>query len=63
MSGHIKKRRRADGSVSYQARISRPGNRHEHDVKTFDRKRDAERWLAVVPGEVVSAADRWLAAE
>lgn len=46
MAGHIKKRTRSDGSVSWQARIAKPGNRHAHDVKTFDRKVDAQRWLA-----------------
>lgn len=45
MAGHIKKRKRKDGSVSYQARIPTPGNRHKHDVKTFALKKDAERWL------------------
>ncbi len=46
MSGHIKKRRRADGTTTYQARIPSPANRHKDIVKTFERKRDAERWLA-----------------
>lgn len=32
--------------VTYQARIPTPGNRHKHDVKTFTRKKDAERWLS-----------------
>lgn len=46
MAGHVKKRTRGDGSLSWQARIPTPGNRHKHDVKTFDRKADAQRWLA-----------------
>ncbi len=46
MSGHIKKRKRADGTTTYQARIPSPANRRRDIVKTFERKRDAERWLA-----------------
>jgi integrase len=46
MAGHIKKRKRADGSYGYQARITDPLNPERHIVKTFDRKGDAERWLS-----------------
>ena len=46
MAGHVKKRTRQDGTVSYQARIPSPTNRHKHVVKTFARKREAELWLA-----------------
>lgn len=52
MAGHIKRRRRRDGSWSYQARISSPANRHRHAVRTFDRKRDAERWLDRQAGSI-----------
>jgi integrase len=46
MAGHIKKRVKADGTASYQARLPRPTNRRKDVVKTFDRKKDAERWLS-----------------
>jgi integrase len=46
MTGHIKKRKRADGTASYQARIPSPANGRKDIVRTFERKRDAERWLA-----------------
>ncbi len=46
MAGHIKKRKSAlTGKVTYQARIPREGSPREHDVKSFDRRKDAERWL------------------
>lgn len=45
MAGHIKKRKRRDGSASYQARIPNPTNPRRDIVRTFDRKADAERWL------------------
>jgi integrase len=38
-------RKLAPMAVSYQARIPSPTNRHKDVVKTFARKRDAERWL------------------
>src|SRR4051794_33219946 len=44
MAGHIRTRTQKDGSRSYQARHPRPHGRPL--VKTFERKRDAERWLA-----------------
>lgn len=46
MAGHIKKRTRSDGTTTYQARVPSPANRRKDVVKTFERKRDAERWLA-----------------
>jgi integrase len=46
MAGHIKKRTLRDGSASYQARIPSPSNRDKDAVRTFAKKRDAERWLA-----------------
>jgi integrase len=46
MAGHIKKRRRGDGSYGYQARIADPLNPERHIVKTFDRKGEAEKWLS-----------------
>ena len=48
----ITARARAEGRtlapirVTYQARIPDPRNRRKDLVKTFDRKRDGERWLA-----------------
>jgi hypothetical protein len=47
MGGHVKRRvSERTGKVTYQARMPREGGKtHEHDVKTFKRKRDAERWL------------------
>lgn len=52
MAGHIKRRTRADGTASYQARIPSPTNRHKDIVKTFERKRDAERWLTATAAAV-----------
>jgi len=46
MAGHIKKRKGTDGKVRYQARIPSPTNRHKRIVKTFEKKRHAELWLA-----------------
>jgi len=46
MPGHIKKRKLSDGAASYQARIPSPANGRKDIVKTFERKRDAERWLS-----------------
>jgi integrase len=46
MAGHIKKRSRADGRITYQARIPSAANRRKDLVKTFERRKDAERWLA-----------------
>src|SRR4051794_33017450 len=43
MAGHIRTRSQQDGTRSYQAR--HPGPRGKMVVKTFSRKRDAERWL------------------
>lgn len=43
---HIKKRERADGTVGWQVRIPSPNERGKRIVKTFERKRDAERWLS-----------------
>ncbi len=54
MAGHIKTRTQKDGTRSYQARIPSPANRHKHVVKSFARKRDAERWLVAQ----VAALDR-----
>lgn len=42
MNAHIRRRVRADGSAAWQVRIRDTG---EEQVRTFDRKRDAERWL------------------
>jgi integrase len=49
MNGHIRKRARSDGTVSYQARYprkARPGKRQGDEVKTFRSKRAASDWLA-----------------
>ncbi len=43
MAGHIRTRTQQDGTRSYQAR--HPGPRGKTVVRTFPRKRDAERWL------------------
>ena len=43
MGGHFRKRLRADGSVAWQVRFKEAGRER---LKTFDRKRDAEQWLA-----------------
>jgi integrase len=43
MNGHIRKRLRADGSAAWQVRIRDGG---PEQLKTFDRKRDAERFIA-----------------
>ena len=56
MSGHIRKRRRADGSVAWQVRITEGGR---EQLKTFGRKADAERWLldrqaAKLRGDLIS---------
>lgn len=74
MAGHIKKGKRADGAARYQAWIPSPANRRKDIVKTFERKRDAERWLsttaaAINRGEFIdprrgetrfsSVADEW----
>src|SRR5262245_55375475 len=40
MTGHIRKRKRGDGSAAWQVRM--PG----HRPKTFDRRKDAQVWLA-----------------
>src|SRR3954470_2701337 len=42
MSGHIRKRLRSDGSTAWQVRLKEGG---EEQLKTFERKRDAEQWL------------------
>src|SRR3989442_13066838 len=46
MAGHIKKRALGDGTIRYQAPIPSPANRRKDIVRTFERKRDAERWLS-----------------
>lgn len=43
MNGHIRRRVRADGSVSWQVRIRGDGS---EQTQSFERKRDAERFLA-----------------
>lgn len=45
MAGHIRKRRLSDGRTSYQAKLPSPGRPRRTIVKTFSRRRDAERWM------------------
>lgn len=45
MAGHIRKRRLSDGRVSYQARLPISARPRKVIVKTFPRRRDAERWI------------------
>jgi integrase len=45
MAGHIRKRRLSDGRVSYQARLPISARPRKVIVKTFARRRDAERWV------------------
>jgi hypothetical protein len=45
MAGHVRKRRLSDGHTSYQARLPNPARPTKAIVKTFHRRRDAERWL------------------
>jgi integrase len=45
MAGHIRKRRLSDGRVSYQARLPISARPRKVIVKTFTRRRDAERWI------------------
>jgi integrase len=45
MAGHVRKRRLSDGRVSYQARLPTSSRPRKVIVKTFARRRDAERWL------------------
>jgi Phage integrase, N-terminal SAM-like domain len=45
MAGHIRKPRRSDGRVSYQARLPISARPRKVIVKTFPRRRDAERWI------------------
>ena len=45
MAGHIRKRRLSDGRVSYQARLPISARPRKVIVKTFSRRRDAERWI------------------
>ena len=45
MAGHIRKRRLSDGSIRYQARLPNPARPRKPIVKTFPRRREAERWL------------------
>jgi integrase len=52
MAGHIRKRKRADGATTYQARIPSPANRRKDIVETFERKREAERWLCTTAGAI-----------
>lgn len=52
MAGHIKKRKRADGAARYQARIPSPANRRKDIVETFERKRDADRWLSTTAAAI-----------
>lgn len=52
MAGHIKKRKRTDGTTRYQARIPSPANRRKDIVGTFERKRDAERWLTATAAAI-----------
>src|SRR4051812_40848464 len=42
MNAHIRKRLRTDGAAAWQVRIRDTG---DEQVRTFDRKRDAEQWL------------------
>lgn len=46
MSGHIRKRKRKDGTVVYQARHTDPSRGGTHKIeRTFAKKREAEDWL------------------
>jgi integrase len=45
MAGHIRKRRLSDGKTSYQAKLPSPARPRKAIVKTFSRRREAERWL------------------
>ncbi len=54
MAGHVRKRRLSDGRVSYQARLPTSSRPRRVIVKTFARRRDAERWLT---GQAASIHD------
>lgn len=45
MAGHIKPRRRANGTIGHQARVPHPTKPGKHIVKTFDRKGEAQQWI------------------
>src|SRR5688500_2725128 len=54
MSGHIRKRKRQDGTVVYQARHTDPVRGGTHKIeRTFAKKRDAEDWLSTQRASVL----------